>query len=93
MDKLVLILFAAALVGTFVKKTKGANGMSDTPISLENVRRGVKNGWYTCTLVHKQGLPAVLLSGKDTNGNTYSGVYPVSEDDWNTLKNEGYKVL
>lgn len=65
------------------------SGMNDTPVSLENVRRGVKNGWYTAQLLRVDGMPAIRLSGKITNGRQYSDIYPLSESDYETLKSEG----
>ena len=90
METLFVIALITACGLAFLKGAQGTAGMNDTPVSLENVRRGVKNGWYTCTLVRMQGRPAVRLSGKNTNGQMYSDVYPISEADWQTLKNEGY---
>lgn len=82
-----LLLFCIA-----AKPADKLNGMEDTPVSIDNIRRGVQNGWYTCTLVMVDGVPAVHLTGKTADGKTYSDVYPVTKEDWETLKNEGYPV-
>ena len=68
-------------------------GMEDDPVSIENIRRGVANGWYTCVLTRVNNIPAVRLSGRATDGKTYTEVFAVTEEDWNSLKNEGYKVV
>lgn len=93
MKKYLLIGIAAVFCFAFLRKAKGTAGMNDPETSLDNIRRGVANGWYTCLLTRVNGKPAVRLSGKTTDGWTSTGVYPVSEKTWQTLKNEGYKVL
>lgn len=92
MDAFILIAIAVGLLAISRSTTKGTSGMNDTEATLDNIRRGVKNGWYSCVLVRSDGFPAVKLSGKDTTGNSYEDIYPVSEDTWQTLKSEGYKV-
>ena len=94
MDSLVII--AILLLGGFAiaaaKKHDSVDGMEDTPVSLDNIRKGVERGWYTATLCRVNGMPAVKLTGKDAQGKTYSDVFPITEADWQTLKNEGYSV-
>lgn len=95
MDGIVLIaaLSALVLLCTAAKKNDpDIAGMNDTPVSIYDIRRGVQNGWYTCTLTRVDGIPAVRLSGKTTNGDIYTDVYRISEADWQTLQSEGYKV-
>lgn len=91
-----LILISALLLGGFamatLTKPRTTDGMEDTPVSIDNIRRGVAEGWYTCTLVVVDGIPAVHLTGKTANGKPYSDIYPITQADWNTLKAEGYKV-
>ena len=84
-----LLLLGGALIARSAKATAG---MDDTPVSLDNIRKGVARGWYTCTLTRVDGQPAVRLSGTTTDGEETSDVYPITEDDWQTLKAEGYKV-
>ena len=64
--------------------------MEDDPISIENIRRGVTNRWYTCVLTRVDGIPSVRLSGRTADGNTYTDVFAITEEDWQTLKKEGY---
>lgn len=91
-----LIIISALLLGGFalaaLSKPRTMDGMEDTPVSIDNIRRGVANGWYTCALVMVDGIPAVHLSGRTSDGKQYSDVYPITQEDWNTLKAEGYKV-
>lgn len=68
-------------------------GMTDSEVSIENIRRGVANGWYTAELTRVDGAAAVRLSGKTNDGSTYTDVYPISESDYNTLMGDGYKVV
>ena len=87
------IFAAMALAALAGRKSQAAlTGMEDMPVSIDNIRRGVANGWYTCTLVVVDGIPAVHLSGRTADGKPYSDVYPITKEDWNTLQAEGYKV-
>lgn len=94
MDGLVIISILI-LGGLIVRKLQPSTvrGLEDKPVSIEDIRRGVANGWYTAVLVVADGTPAVRLSGRLANGKTYTDIYPVTESDWQTLKNEGYEVV
>lgn len=86
-----LIIIGILLFGGIaMAKAKGASGMQDNLVSIDNIRRGVSQGWYTAILTHKNGRPAIFLSGRTADGNTYSDIYPVSQADWDTPKAEGY---
>ena len=61
-------------------------------VTAKQVMQGVKNEWYSCTLLDLNGKPAVRLTGKDKDGEEYSGVFPISQADWYLLRNEGYEV-
>lgn len=94
MNKLLLIgaIFLGGIVITKHKK-KGTAGLNDPQVSLDNIRRGVANGWYTCKLLRTaDGKAAVELSGKKTDGKYYSDIYPVAEETWQMLKAEGYEL-
>ena len=93
MDALIILGIVAAIAFVHLaKQSKGTNGMNDTPVSIDNIRKGVANGWYKATLLYHDGEPAILLKGKMTDGKTYSDIYPISQADWDTLKAEGYDV-
>ena len=81
----------AAIAGC--KRNDDISGIEDDPVSIENIRSGVANGWYTCVLTRVNGLPAVRLSGKVVNGKQFTDVYPITESDWQTLKADGYEVV
>ena len=88
------VLVAAALIVAAAKPiSKDVAGMEDTPVSIDNIRKGVANGWYTAVLTTVDGIPAVRLTGRTADGNTYSDVYLIAAEDWQTLKNEGYEVI
>ena len=93
MDSLVII--GLLLLGGFAiaaaKKHDSVDGMEDTPVSIDNIRKGVARGWYSATLCRVDGVPAVRLTG-EVGGKPYSYVFPIAETDWQTLKNEGYSV-
>ena len=74
------------------KPASGVGTMQDSPVSLENIRKGVARGWYKAQLCTIDGKPAVKLSGT-ANGKPYSDYYPVTQATWNTLKNDGVKSI
>ena len=96
MDGIVIIgiLAAVALIAAAAKPSQSKIlGMEDTPVSIENIRRGVANGWYDCVLIRVDGKPAVRLSGKTTSGQYFSDVYPITQADFDTLQKEGYLIV
>lgn len=92
MDGIVAIGVLAAIAIACFAQARRVNGLDEDLVSAANVRRGVVNGWYECTLVRVDNQPAVHLSGKLANGETYSDLFPISEADWQALKMEGYHV-
>lgn len=92
MDGLVVISLLVLGGLLIAARNRSVDGMDDDPVSIENIRRGVKNGWYTCLLTRVNGIPAVRLSGRTADGKTYTDVFAVTEEDWQTLKKEGYAV-
>ena len=88
-----LIIGGIVLAAAFVRSaTRGTSGMSDKPVSIEDIRRGVQNEWYTAKLTYYHGKPAIWLQGKLVTNKTYADIYPISQADWDTLKAEGYEV-
>ena len=65
--------------------------MTDAAPALENLKRGIANGWYTAELTMVDGQQAVRLSGKLTNGKQYSDVYPVTTEVAQELRKMGVK--
>lgn len=74
------------------QQEEGTGAMSDKPITIDNIRRGVANGWYSAQLIRVAGQPAVRLTGTTVNDEEYIDIYPIDEADWQTLKAEGYSV-
>lgn len=70
-------------------KQRGVGSMSDAPVALENLKRGIANGWYQAQLTMVNGQRAVRLSGKLTNGREYSDVYPITPEVAAELKQMG----
>ena len=87
-----LIIGAIAAVLIASNRAQSVRGMRDNPVRLDNIRRGVANGWYKAILVRVGDKPAIHLFGKDAAGNDYGDIFPISEHDWQILKNEGYRV-
>jgi hypothetical protein len=73
------------------KKIKYVSGMTDAAPALDNLKRGIANGWYTAELTVVNGQQAVRLSGKLTNGKQYSDVYPVTPEVAQELRKMGVK--
>lgn len=65
--------------------------MTDAAPALENLKRGIANGWYTAELTMVNGQQAVRLSGKLTNGKQYTDVYPVTIEVAQELRKMGVK--
>lgn len=72
-------------------KQCGVGSMSDAPVALDNLKRGISNGWYTAKLVMVDGQQAVQLSGKMTDGKFYQDVYPITAEVANELRKMGVK--
>ena len=70
-------------------KQRGVGSMSDAPVALENLKRGIANGWYQAQLTTVGGKSAVRLSGKLINGKPYSDVYPITAEVQTELKQMG----
>ena len=79
------------VVTVLAGKKKSISGMSDAAPTLENLKRGIANGWYQTELTMVNGQQAVRLSGKLTNGKQYSDVYPVTPEVAQELRNMGVK--
>jgi len=62
-------------------------------ISLANIRRGIKNGWYSAQLMDMDGKYYVQLSGKRTDGSEKHGVYEISKATFDALKTDGVEQL
>lgn len=74
-------------------KQRGVGSMSDAPVALENLKRGIANGWYQAQLTIENGQQAVRLSGKLTDGREYSDVYPVTPEVAAELKQMGVQTV
>lgn len=74
-------------------KQRGVGSMSDAPVALENLKRGIANGWYQAQLTMVNGQQAVRLSGKLTNGKQYSDVYPIIPEVAAELKQMGVPTV
>ena len=61
-------------------KHRGVGSMNDPEVALDNLKRGIANGWYQAELTMVNGQQAVRLSGKLTNGKPYSDVYPITPE-------------
>lgn len=84
------VVVAIGLVLIANKQSK-VSGMTDTAPTLENLKRGISNGWYTAELTMINGQQAIRLSGKLTNGKQYSDVYPVTPEVAQELRKMGVK--
>lgn len=74
-------------------KKQGVGKMSDPEVALDNLKRGIANGWYTAQLTMVNGKQAVRLSGKLINGKQYSDVYPITAEVAAELKQMGVPTV
>ena len=91
--KLLLALAAGfAAVKLFCKR-------KDTgEISLENIRKGIANGWYTAQvysaeLDNGESHFYVVLTGKDTNGNEEQSTNEITYDTFRALLDDGVDIM
>ena len=92
----VVILGALAAVAIIAAAAKKCPTGAYNPeyISLENIRRGVSEGWYEINgLYASGGRFFVSLKGKTTDGEEFVGTYEISASDFNILKIEGYPQM
>lgn len=74
-------------------KQRGVGSMDDAQVALENLKRGIANGWYTAQLTMVNNQQAVRLSGKLINGQQYSDVYPITAEVAAELKQMGVPTV
>lgn len=74
-------------------KQRGVGSMDDHAVALDNLKRGIANGWYTAQLTMVNGQQAVRLSGKLVNGKQYSDVYPITSEVAAELKQMGIPTV
>ena len=58
-------------------------------ISLDNVRRGIQNQWYKATIKQIDGEFFAHLVGMETDGDISDGYYPITQDTFYSLKEDG----
>ena len=94
MDASIMILGVIATVAFIaaVAKPRTTDGLEDTPVSADNIRRGVANGWYNAVLVRVDGAPCVRLSGRTKDGKLFTDVFRISQADFDALQAEGYLI-
>lgn len=89
----IVIALGVAILWKLLKKwTSGVGSMSDPAPTLDNLKRGIANGWYKAELTTVNGQKAVRLSGKLTDGRFYEDIYPVSSEVADELLKMGVKV-
>ena len=87
------LALGAALAWKLLSKQKSVGKMSDTAPTLDNLKRGISNGWYQAQLTTVDGKPAVRLSGKLINGKHFSDVYPITPEVAAELKQMGVPTV
>lgn len=86
-----LALAAAVAWKLLQKRSEKIGAMIDPMPTLDNLKRGIANGWYTAKLTTVNGQQAVELSGKLTDGTFYADVYPISPEVAKELRKIGVK--
>lgn len=70
---------------------RSLGAMTDSIPTIENLKRGIQNGWYNAEITVVDGKQAVKLSGKLTDGKPFSDVYPISNEIAAELRKIGVK--
>lgn len=86
-----LALAAAITWKLLHKRSQRVGAMTDPMPTLDNLKRGIANGWYTAKLTTFDGQQAVELSGKLTDGTPYVDIYPITIEIANELRKIGVK--
>lgn len=86
------IVVAIGLV-KLANQQSSVGAMTDMVPTLDNLKRGIANGWYTAQLTIVNGQQAVRLSGKLTDGREYSDVYPITVEVANELRAMGVPTV
>lgn len=86
------VVYAIGLL-LIANKQRGVGKMSDPSVALDNLKRGIANGWYQAQLTTVDGKTAVRLSGKLTNGKQFSDVYPITPEVATELKQMGVTTI
>ena len=90
----IIATIAVAIGLLFIaNKQNGVGKMDDPAVALDNLKRGIANGWYQAQLTMVNGQPAVRLSGKLINGKQYSDVYPITSEVAAELKQMGIPTV
>lgn len=90
----IIATIAVAIGLLFIaNKQNGVGKMDDPAVALDNLKRGIANGWYTAQLTMVNGQQAVRLSGKLINGMPYSDVYPITPEVASELKQMGIPTV
>ena len=74
-------------------RQRAVGSMSDPDVALDNLKRGIANGWYQASLTMVNGQQAVRLSGKLINGRPYSDVYPITPEVASELRKMGVPTV
>ena len=86
-----LALAAAITWKLLHKRSQKVGAIADPMPTLDNLKRGIANGWYTAKLTTFDGQQAVELSGKLTDGTPYVDIYPITIEIANQLRKIGVK--
>lgn len=66
--------------------------LEDGYVTADNIREGVKNGWYEAVLLRKDNEPFVRVTGVNTRGQQVDEIFHISQEDFDTLQAEGYLI-
>lgn len=88
----ILVLGGLAIAHAKRQDDPALHGMEDTPVSADNIRKGVSRGWYTAALTRVAGKPAIRLRGTSKDGAQIVDTFPISQEDFDALQNEGYLI-
>lgn len=62
-------------------------------VSIDNIRKGVRNKWYNAAVVSAENGYFVHLTGKSADGEDFSGYYPITVGTYYSLiEQDGLQV-
>lgn len=85
-----LLIIAGGVLGWSLSKRLAGNTPTTDYISLDNIRRGIENMWYSAKAIVRRGEEyLVRLVGTNTDGSTSNAYYPITKDTYYALLADG----
>ena len=83
--KIALIIAGIVAFLAGKKKSQSVGRLSDEPLDLNNILKGVERGWYKAKPAKLSTGYAVYLSGKKADGSFTKDVFPITKETYDAL--------